>query len=135
MGLFVSTLWNRCVEVLFPWISASITSTTAQATLRRSLGFLSLRNYSLQRMLMTLRSQLDLTSLMGILTGNHTLFVGANEEVNCNEINCYDTVTKKNTQISRLSVLSVVCYDYMVLVNPIVASRAIIINIFASCYV
>lgn len=56
-------------------------------------------------------------------------------EVNCNQFILYDTMTKKNTQIDRLSVLSAVCDYHLNYCIQIVACCRNMINIFESCYV
>lgn len=135
MVLFAWTSWIRCAETHLTSILATITSITVRNMLGQSYGFWSLSICWLQLISMDFAWLYDLTLNVVIMTGKTRRFVGAEEEVNCNQFNRYDTLTKKNTQISRLSVLGVVCYEKWALVIPIVAFCANIINTFASCYV
>ena len=59
-------------------------------------------------------------------------FAGVTREVNCRQLICCDTVTKKNTRICTPSVYVAVCY-YLVLKVKI-AFPANKINFFARCY-
>lgn len=135
MALFASISWLRSAQILSTEILATTMKDIALIILRLSLSFLNLRDWLL---LLTLtKTELPYTQILPMdnMTGKSSDFVGAIIDVNCNELNSCDIVTKKNTQICGLSVLGAVCYTEWVLVNPIVASCANIINIFASCYV
>lgn len=80
-------------------------------------------------------SPFDLTLDAKVMTCKKNSFVGAKTEVNCNESQISDIVTKKNTPISRRSVLEAVCYHLWILIKPNIACRNNLCNFFAGCYV
>ncbi len=134
MGLFAPISCNRFVKTLSLLILATTTSISVQVTSKRSLLSLNRRNCLSQLILMETEWLLNRISNMGISTDKTSCFVGANVEENCKEFKDYDILTKKNTQISSLSVLSAVCYEQWTLNNPIVTCCANLINTFASIY-
>ena len=136
MVSFVLISWTRYAETRF----RATLATTMTRMIVKKISLLSnswnLRIIlSLQR-LMSLWSLLDLILIMEVLMNKPESFVGVSLKRNCDEFITYARVTKKNTQISRLSVLSyAVCYRLWSLLIQIVAPCANIINNFARCYV
>ena len=136
MALSVLILWLRFVQTPCALISAIITSITARTISKQSLNSSNLSVSLLQ--LTSTDSELPCVQIsnMDIMTSKSECFVGAKTDVNCNEFNSYDIVTKKNTRIRCPSVLTcAVCYRQWALVIPMLAGCANLINIFASCYV
>lgn len=135
MASFVWISWIRFVKQLLILILATTMNFTVQNISKRLSGFLNLIDYLSQLILVRIEWLSDLILQIAVMTITAGLFVGAGQEVNCNQCNYYGKVPKKNTQIRCLSVLSAVCYYHLVLNNQILAFRANLINTFASCYV
>ncbi len=138
MASFVWISWIRFVDQHLSLKLAIITSLTRLGTSRQSLSFWRQRGYSQAQMLSNLKWLFDQIYEKAATTAPSGLFVGVRSNLNCNQLNCYARVAKKNTQICRLSVLDVVCAksDYLGnVVIPNVAHRSNRCNLFAECYV
>lgn len=136
----VSYVWTSCtkyVKTLSNSTSAIITKSSAPTTLRQSLASSSPSDcLSLQTLVMTWWRLFQTFAMR--TTGRRGCFVGAITERNCNQCNRSAILTKKNTRISRPSVLFAGCRCYRDLgsvISLIVALGAYLINRFARCYV
>lgn len=134
----VSYVWTSCtkyVKTLSNSTSAIITKSSAPTTLRQSLASWSQSDcLSLQTLVMTWWRLFQTFAMR--TTGRNGCFVGAITERNCNQCKCSAILTKKNTRISRPSVLFAGwCYhDLGSVISLIVALGAYLINRFAGCY-
>jgi len=136
MALSVLILWLRFVQTPCALISAIITSITARTISKQLLNSSNLSVWLSQPTSTDSGSPCVRISNMDITTSKNECFVGAKTDVNCNEFNSYDIVTKKNTRIRCPSVLNcAACNRHWALVIPILACYANLINIFARCYV
>lgn len=132
----VSYVWTSCtkyVKTLSNSTSAIITKSSAPITLRQSLASWSQSDCLSRQTLVMTWWRLFQTFAMPT-TGRKGCFVGAISERNCNQCKCSAILTKKNTRISRPSVLGAVCYDEGSVISLIVALCAYLINRFAGCY-
>ncbi len=139
MALFVLISWIKFVRQQFLWILAIIMSFIAQNASKSLLNSWNLMGSLSQPILTRIAWLLCLILCLGLMIQIERSFVGVRGELNCILFKTYDRVAKKNTQIWRLSVLSLVCYykcytDW-ILINPILAHRINKINFFARCYV
>lgn len=133
MAICVWISCRRFAKAVSKGRDSVITNPKAHLILRMLFCFWNHTNSSQQQTLTVLESQSSLV-LMNV-TGYS---VGVKTELNCNEFKTYAMVTKKNTQIDRLSVFSVaVRYASAqgTLVIPSIAYRKNRINFFARCYV
>lgn len=132
MAICVSTSWKRFAEAISKGRGSVITNPKAHLTLRMLFCSWKQNNSSPQQISTAQESQSNL-ALMKVAGCS----VGAKLEVNCNEFKTYDMVTKKNTQICRLSVLSAVRYasDQRIVLIPSVAYRKNRSNFFVEYYV
>ena len=102
MVLFVRTSWSRCVKTLSIDILATTMKIILQSTSRRLLNSSRESSILLQQILKMAKYPCCLRiAVMGIS-------VGVREE-NCNQWDCSDILTKKNTQRLNLGVLRSVC--------------------------
>lgn len=133
----VSYVWTSCtkyVKTLSNSTSAIITKSSAPTMLRQSLASWSQSDcLSLQTLVMTWWRLFQ--TFATHMTGRNGCFVGAITERNCNQCKSSAILTKKNTRISRPSVLVAVCYGEGSMISLIVAPCAYLINRFARCYV
>lgn len=134
MVLFAPMSCTRFVKMPYLLILAITTRILVLGTSKLLSHSLNQSDCLLQLILMEIEWQLNLISNMGISTDKTRCFVGVIVKVNCKEFNLYDILTKKNTQIDRLSVLSA-AKSYKLSTNkPIIACCANLINTFASNY-
>jgi hypothetical protein len=138
MVSYASISWIRFVRQHLISMSHTTMSSIALIASKTSLGFLNLKVYSSQQTLIRTELLYYLTLIKTFTTKALDLFVGVRGDLNCNQFKSYARVAKKNTQISRLGVLNVVCYqnntDWYT-DNPILAHRIYRCNFFAECYV
>lgn len=136
MVICVLSSCKRCVVTRLKGIYFAITRSIAQCTLRLSQSSLKSGGYWLPASLTMSGWQLNSTCLSACLMKKKMCSVGVWET----KIPRADTLSKKNTQICRLSVLETirsVCYNQTRTCVPlIVAVRAKSVNTFARyCYV
>ena len=109
MASFALISWTESVETHSIWTSVTTMSLLALAILRQSLDFLRSKNsWSLltsQNLGLPLGQIYE--KVITALSQGH--FAGAQGNLNCNQLNWYARVAKKNTQISCLGVLDAVC--------------------------
>lgn len=123
------------VQIHCTSILAIITNTIVLNILRTWLSFSNLKDWWLLQILMITVLLCVLICREGSLISKKSVFVGAITDVNCNELNSCAIVTKKNTPISRRSVLVAVRCDHWSLNNSMVSHRINTCNIFAVIYV
>lgn len=132
MDLSVLMSWLKFVQIPFAKNSAIITSYQARIILKLSSNFSNQSSLSPQLILMNSKLQLN---PVGVLSRKGECFVGARIDINCNEVNSCDTLTKKNTLICGRGVLKAVRYTIGTVIIPILAHRNYSCNNFAECYV
>ena len=136
MALSVLTSWLKSVQIRCISILATITNITIALIISKQLlGFWNPKDLLLPRTLTKTELLYGQTLLVDIMTNKRSNFVGATIDVNCNELNSCDIVTKKNTQTRNLDVFEAVCYNAKrPLIILMVADRIYLCNKFAVCY-
>lgn len=109
MVLFVSMSYSKFAETLLTAMQLAIMKLTVHHTLKLSLVFLKKKDLSQRRRLETTKFWLFRINTQLNLINLRTFFVGVAQEGNCKDSVKRDSMTKKNTRISRPSVY-LVCY-------------------------
>lgn len=135
MDLFVLKSWSKFANVPLSLMSRIITNTKVRDTLKQLLDSSNPSDYWLPLILTDIELPLSLMLIPGILIEKAIHFAGVEREVNSKVLKSFLMKTKKNTQISSLSVLSVVCYYHLAQNIQMIACCANLNNIFVSCYV
>ena len=138
MAIYASTSWIMYAGMRCNSILAFITSSIVRATLRQLSPSLNRKDFWSQQIFVTIELSFVPTSRAVFMIDRKDSFAGVVLEGNCNESQISDNVTKKNTQITSLSVSNAVCTKRNTIgdvINPNVAHRKNRRNIFVRCYV
>lgn len=134
MVSFVLISWTKFAETALQTILATTMNILLLDISGKLFIFWSKRIFWLQMMWEKIELPLDHYVFLALEIES---FVGVQIELNCNQFISCDTVTKKNTQICGLSVLSAVCDcdHHWILINSNVPHRKNMCNNFAESYV
>lgn len=133
MALFAFKSCLKCALTQKRKILACITIFIVKGMLKQSSPFLNLRSCLSRQISMMNLLQCDRIHYRATTTIIDAFIAGALGEVNCKDSIHYDIVTKKNTETCNLSVFSLVCNTWNVVI-PNIAHRSKHINVFAECY-